>query len=240
MMNAPLTVAGKIEALFLGKAKEVETDGSAEWWDKPWRTGFYKNRQINPSWLGYEGFRGDEQADRVHHGRVEKAVCVYSAEHYPDWLSELSLAELPYGAFGENLTVSGLTEEQVYIGDVYRVGEALVQVSQPRQPCWKLARRWHIKDLAARVERTGRTGFYFRVLQHGWVIPEAEITLEKRGHEQWSIAICNHVMHHDKHHTEAARALADCRELSASWKDQLWQRAQGGIRSSSKRTEQPS
>ena len=216
-----------VQSLFLGAAKEVPVSGTDAWWDKPWRTGYFKEPQTARCWLGYQGFRGDEQADRAHHGGVDKAVCVYSQEHYPDWRRELAMPELPYGAFGENITVNGLTEERVFIGDVFSLGEAVVQVSQPRQPCWKLARRWQVKDLPARAEQSGRTGFYFRVLQHGWVAPGAEMRLIEHREERWSVAAANQVMHHAKDDVEAARTLSECRALSASWKDQLWQRVCG-------------
>jgi MOSC domain-containing protein YiiM len=222
-----MTLGYVIEALFVGGQKEIATTGTDEWWDKPWRTGFYKLPQAQPCWLGYEGFRGDEQADRQHHGGVDKAVCVYPLEHYSFWRDTLAMPDLPLGAFGENVTVAGCLEDQVFIGDVFSLGDAIVQVSQPRQPCWKLARRWRIKDLSARVEHTGYTGFYFRVLRHGWVGPAAAIHRIESGSPEWSIARCNHVMHHAKDDLTAAQQLAECSLLSASWKDQLWRRAQG-------------
>lgn len=227
---------GTVEALFLGPAKDVSAGGSDAWWDKPWRTGYFKAPQAARCWLGYQGFRGDEQADRQHHGGVDKAVCVYPLEHYAAWRAELAMPELPFGAFGENITVVGLTEERVFIGDVFSLGEAVVQVSQPRQPCWKLARRWRIKELPARAEQSGRTGFYFRVLEHGWVEPGAALRLIERTEPRWSVAAANHVMHHAKDDRDAARALAACRLLSGSWKDQLWQRACGVLQSSDART----
>lgn len=209
-------------SLHIGRAYVIEPSGTGEWWDKPWQTGFFKETQRQACWLGYEGFRGDEQADRRFHGGSEKAVCVYSAEHYPYWNEKLDLPDLPYGAFGENLTVAGLPETNVCIGDRYSLGEAVVQVSQPRQPCWKLARRWQVKDLAAQVERTGFTGFYFRVLHHGTVRPEDKLVLLERPFAEWTIDRCNQIMHHNKTDHENARKLAECPLLSASWKDSLW------------------
>lgn len=94
-------------------------------------------------------------------------MCVYPADHYPYWREALNLPVLPFGAFGENLTVEGLIEAMVCIGDIWTVGGATLQVSQPRQPCWKLARRWQVKTLALQVQQTGWTGCYFRVLGEG-------------------------------------------------------------------------
>lgn len=218
--------SGTVASLLLGHAREITPVGSGEWWDKDWQTGFYKEPQSAPCWLGYEGFRGDEQADRRFHGGVDKAVCVYPEEHYAYWREILPLDELPHGAFGENLTVSGLVEKAVCVGDLFRLGGALVQVSQPRQPCWKLARRWRIKDLTAQVEQTGFTGFYFRVMHHGQVSAGDELILQQRPFPQWTIARCNEIMHHQKGDAGPALALSECPLLSASWKDGLWARAQ--------------
>jgi len=116
-----------------------------------------------PVWLGRENLAGDGQADRQHHGGPDHAVLAYSIDHYPAWREELG-RELPPGSFAENLAITGRDESTVCIGDTYAIGTALVQVAQPRQPCVKIARRLGIPDLTRRVERTGRTGWYLRVL----------------------------------------------------------------------------
>jgi MOSC domain-containing protein YiiM len=231
---------GTVLSLHVGKARNIEPSGTDEWWDKPWQTGFFKEPHGESCWLGYEGFRGDEQADRRYHGGSEKAVCVYSAAHYPYWSETLALPDLAHGAFGENLTVNGLTETEVCIGDRFALGEAEVQVSQPRQPCWKLARRWHVKDLAVQVERTGFTGFYFRVIRHGAVHAGDALTLLERPFGMWTIDRCNQIIHHGKADHEAARELAGCPLLSASWKDSLWARTEKKqAASTNARTTQP-
>lgn len=120
-------------------------------------------------------------------GGPEKAVLAYAADHYPLWRSELEPLELPYGTFGENFTIAGLTEETVCIGDIYIIGGAIVQISQPRQPCWKLARRWQVKDLVIRVPANGRTGWYFRVLKEGYIEQGVPVILLDRPYPQWPI-----------------------------------------------------
>lgn len=184
--------------------------------DKPWVSGFFKSVVAGPVQVTRTQISGDGQADLVNHGGPDKAINVYPSEHLHYWQAELGLP-LPPGAFGENFTVAGSLESDVCVGDVFRVGEVIVQVSQPRQPCWKLARRWRIKDLAARVERTGFTGWYLRVLQEGVVEAPAEFTLLERPHPEWSVALANEIMHHRKDDREAAHALAQCPALSASW-----------------------
>ncbi|MBI1177874.1 MOSC domain-containing protein [bacterium] len=218
--------AAKLLSIQIASAAEIPATGIAAWWDKPWTSGFHKQAVAGRIWLGYEGLRGDQQADRENHGGVDKAVCVYAAEHYPSWRDVLKLPEMAHGAFGENFTVQGLMESEICIGDVFQVGAARVQVSQPRQPCWKLARRWRIKDLSAQVEQNGRTGFYFRVLQHGWVEAGDTIELVDRSFPRFAVAYANQIMHRRKNDIAAAMELASCPLLSGSWKDSLWLRAE--------------
>jgi MOSC domain-containing protein YiiM len=211
----------RLTSLQIGKPKTILPGGSGEWWDKEWISGIFKEPCSHPVWLGYQGIEGDGVADTRVHGGADKAVCVYPGEHYPAWRGELSSSNLAYGAFGENFTVSRLLEDQVCVGDVYSLGEARVQVSQPREPCWKPSRRWKVQDLAARILHTGRTGFYFRVLRHGCVEAGQDFKLEERPHSQWSVARCNGILHHHQEGLEGAAALAGCPPLSASWKDSL-------------------
>ncbi|QDV66773.1 6-N-hydroxylaminopurine resistance protein [Rosistilla carotiformis] len=192
--------------------------------EKPWVTGFWKEPVGEPLWLGTTNLQGDGQADLVNHGGPHKAVCVYSADHFPTWRETLGLEDLRAGAFGENFTVSDLTEQDVCIGDVWSVGDAVVQVSQPRQPCWKLARRWGIKDLAYQVQQTGRTGWYFRVLEEGLVGPGMRLGLVDRSSDPWTIEAANRVMHHDKQNLDDASRLAAVAALSPSWQATLQKR----------------
>jgi len=191
---------------------------------KPWTTGFFKSRVDGPVWLGLLNLQGDGQADLVHHGGANKAVCAYSADHFPFWRRELSGVDIQGGAFGENFTISGLTERDVCIGDVWQVGEARLQVSQPRQPCWKLARRWNFNDLALRVQQSGCTGWYFRVLKEGFVAGGSPMELVERTYADWTIEKANHVMHHDKANLAEAARLAAVLLLSPNWREALFQR----------------
>ena len=122
----------------------------------------------------------------------------------------------------------GQDETDVCIGDVYRVGEAVAQVSQPRQPCWKLARRWRLKSLALTTQETGRTGWYFRVLATGLVAPGDSVELVERPNPEWTVARANWIMHWYKADLEAAAALAAVAELSANWKATQTKRATKG------------
>jgi MOSC domain-containing protein YiiM len=214
----------QLHSLHVGKPQTIPSGGSLDWWDKEWTTALVKESVEEPVWLGYEGLRGDGCADLAVHGGVDRAVCVYPAEHYPYWRESLQLPELPFGAFGENFTTTGFDEGSVFVGDIYSLGETLVQLSQPRQPCWKPARRWKIKDLTARIEQTGRTGFYFRVLRHGHVQMGQPFELVERASSAWSVARCNEVMYRRKDDREATLDLSQFSVLSGSWKDSLYAR----------------
>lgn len=168
-------------------------------------------------YLSSVNFDGDQQADTVNHGGKDKAVCVYSFNHYPYWEKELGF-NLPLGAFGENLTVQGMLETDIHIGDIFQLDEAVVQVSQPRQPCYKLAAKYQVPDLVVRVQDTGYTGFYFRVLQEGWVSPQCTILVLERDPAEVTLAYANHIKYHDKQNQEGIERLLAVPALSDSWR----------------------
>ena len=213
----------------VGRPAEHGTASATDPMDHTWTTGFFKKPVAGPVSLRTTNLDGDGQADLINHGGPDKAACCYPAAHYGGWRVELGLPELPFGAFGENFTIDGLFESDVCVGDVYHLGGAVVQVSQPRQPCWKLARRWRVKDLARRVQRSGRTGWYFRVLVEGLVAPGMTLTLVERPSPQWTVERCNVVMHHEKGDRALASALAAVASLSASWRRTLTRRAEEGV-----------
>lgn len=221
-------VAATIISLQVGQPQTLGNSGSPDPFDEVWTTGFFKQPTSESLWLGTVNLAGDGQADLDNHGGPEKAVNVYPGEHYPYWLETLPVPDLHPGAFGENFTTTGLLESDVCIGDVFMIGDALVQISQPRQPCWKLARRWRVKDLAVRVQNTGRTGWYFRVLREGHVQVGNDLVLVERHCPDWTVSLANTVMHHRPHDREAASQLADCADLSLRWRTKLKRRAATG------------
>ncbi|QTD40527.1 MOSC domain-containing protein [Sporosarcina sp. Te-1] len=176
-------------------------------------TGIQKKPINKPILLTTLNFNGDGQGDLVHHGGIDKAVCAYPFEHYSYWEEQLG-RPLSFGAFGENLTLQGLTEKDLCIGDSFQLGEAVVQVSQPRQPCFKLALLYDRKDMPLLVQNSGYTGFYFRVLQEGMVSPLDEL-IPLHSHEKAiSVAEANRLMHHDKNDLVGIRQLLEVNELS--------------------------
>lgn len=209
----------------VGQPQTHESSDAANSAGAAWTTGFYKERVTTSVHVGRTNIAGDGQADLEHHGGPDKAVLAYSAEHYPLWHRELGIANLAWGGFGENLTIAGLDERLVCIGDTWQVGDVLFQVTQPRQPCWKLARRWQITDLPAQVIANGRSGWYLRVLTEGTIAPEMELTLVQRPHPAWTVFRAADVMHHHKKDRELAAELDALPELSGTWHVTLSRRA---------------
>lgn len=191
---------------------------------KGWTTAFFKRPIDGPILVGRLGLEGDQVAETRVHGGPDKAVCVYSANHFPHWRADLEEPTLGPAAFGENFTVSGLTEEAVCLGDRWRIGTAEFEVSQPRQPCWKLARRWKTKDLTLRVQRTGYTGWYLRVVTEGIVTPGDELIVTGNPLPEWTIQRANEVMYDLADDRNATAELAAVEPLANSWKRQLFKR----------------
>jgi MOSC domain-containing protein YiiM len=140
--------------------------------------------------IGPLGIEGDEQADPSVHGGPDKAIHHYPYDHYPAWRAEIGshpLLDAP-GGFGENIATSGLTEAQVCLGDRFRLGSALVEIAQGRQPCWKIGHHFGRAALTARVVETGRCGWYYRVIEAGEVGAGDGFELVERGLPQWSVS----------------------------------------------------
>jgi MOSC domain-containing protein YiiM len=216
-----------VRSIQVGTPETHGTKRAANPMDRTWRTGFYKDSVDGEVFLGETNLDGDQQADLRHHGGPEKAVCVYPSEHYPYWDDELDL-DLGPAAFGENFTTEGLTEREACIGDVYEVGEATMQITQPRSPCWKLARRWRVKDLAIRFEETGYTGWYLRVLDTGTITPGQSMSLADRPNPDWSVARATKVRYRMPDDRELAAELAAIDALGETWSDKLNHRAETG------------
>ena len=207
-------------SLNIGLPKEVTYGG------KVVHTGINKKQVKEPVYLSFVKFNGDGQADLVHHGGVDKAVCVYTGDHYPYWEKELN-QDLVYGAFGENITVSSMREEDVCIGDTFELGQAIVQVTQPRQPCFKLAKKYNIPKLPLYFQETGYTGFYFRVLKEGWVSSVDTLKRLQSDPKGVSIAFANRIMHKEKQNIEGVKRILEVNALSCSWRKSFEKRISG-------------
>lgn len=205
----------------VGQPTSYGSEAALDPHDQSWTTAFYKTPIEGEVFVGSTNIAGDRQADTKHHGGVHKAVLAYSADHYPGWRETLGLPDMPYGAFGENLTISGLNEETVCIGDVFRIGSVTFGVSQPRQPCWKLARRWRLHELVAITVRTGHTGWYLRVLEEGLIQSGLPVELLERPNSNWSVARANQIMHFRRTNAALLLELAEVPKLSPVWVKEL-------------------
>jgi MOSC domain-containing protein YiiM len=174
--------------------------------------------------LSPTGFDGDEQADLTVHGGPDKAICCYPSEHFPRWAALLGREAdgMPHGAFGENLTLEGALETTVCIGDTYRLGEdgVVVQVSQPRGPCFKLAARWGDKRVTREMAHDMIAGFYFRVVQTGTVGAGDTMELLDRSSDV-TVAEVLRVTYRDRHDPAALQRVATVPELAEQWRGSL-------------------
>jgi MOSC domain-containing protein YiiM len=192
---------------------------------QPVRSGIVKHpvTGVGTLKLSELNLEGDRQADLSVHGGLEKAVYAYASEHLPGWRAELGRPDIGPGFFGENLSTEGVIESDVAIGDLWAWGEALLQVAQPRWPCFKLTMRSGVGDMAARFRGSARTGWYLRVLRGGEVPVAGPITVAERHPAGVTIL--------DAHHAALPRAAPDLVErvlavpaLSPEWRRHIGRR----------------
>lgn len=185
------------------------------------RSAIWKQPRLGRVFVDEYGLSGDQQGDHRYHGGLEKAVHHYAFDHYAQWKSDFpsraSLFEAP-GLFGENFSSIGLTEANVYVGDTFQVGAAVLQVSQARQPCWKLNVRTSISTMAIKVQTTARTGWYYRVMQPGWVKSGDAFKLLRRPNPDWNLIKLLHYLYTESLNRSALAEIADLPFLSDSWR----------------------
>lgn len=213
-------ISARIDGLFLGAVK-------THWEGRPpsaiAKTTAYSLQEINEF-----GFVVDEQADLEVHGGHDKAIHHYAAEHYPTWISE---GEMPVGttpaAFGENITTIGMTETTLCIGDKLRLGSAVVQISQGRQPCWKVSAHTENQKMAYLFQKTGRTGWYYRVLEPGQARIGNTIILLERTQPNWTVERVTRARLTRKVSIQDANTLARLPELANNWQVAFAKMAEG-------------
>lgn len=199
--------------VLIGSLAPLGTDGVV--------SGIGKKPVQGPWRITFLGIEGDAQGDRKHHGGAEKALHHYPRDHYAVWQSEIGphpLLDAP-GAFGENLSTHGWTETSICIGDVVRFGSVLLQVSQGRQPCFRLNRRFQREDMAVQVQRTGRTGWYYRVREAGVVDEGAELSVVDRPQPEWPLARLVDLLYVNTRNVEVLSNAIGIAELAEGWRD---------------------
>jgi MOSC domain-containing protein YiiM len=191
---------------------------TVEWRGKAVETGIFKAPIDGPVMVRALNLDGDAQADLRVHGGVEKAVYAYPAEHYAYWQEALG-AELPWGAFGENLTVTGLDEDNLHIGDRLRIGAAELVVTQPRLPCYKLGVRFGRADIVKMFLNSRRTGVYFAVAHEGLAQAGDVIEVLERDRHAVKVADITRVYAFDKKDTATMRRIVAVPALPEGWRD---------------------
>lgn len=166
---------------------------------------------------------GDRQSDLSVHGGPNKAVYAYSSEHYPYWTQQLPNTDLVLGNFGENLTITGLTEEQAHIGDQYRIGTSILRVTQPRMPCFKLAIRFERADMIKRFWKSGRSGIYFAIVQEGELESGDEIELVEEHPARVAVADVVKVFKYEITDPEIYARVMEA-PIAGSWKEDIRER----------------
>jgi MOSC domain-containing protein YiiM len=182
-------------------------------------TGIFKKPIEGAVRLRKLNLDGDRQADLSVHGGPDKAVYAYPSEHYEYWRSELERADLPWGMFGENFTVEGMLEDETNIGDTFRIGSALVRVTQPRMPCYKLGIKFQRDDILKLFLMSLRSGFYFSVLEEGEVAAGDEIKLVARDPNNITVTDITKLYSTEKHNDELKRRAIEVEALPESWRN---------------------
>jgi MOSC domain-containing protein YiiM len=204
--------------IFLGGIRPLPPD------NKP--TGIFKRAHDMPVWLGREGLAGDAQADRRVHGGPEKALHQYPPGHYAALARSFPDAAtgLVPGSMGENLSVPGWDETNICVGDIFRLGDARIQVSQPRSPCWKIDSRHGVEGMASHVDAHGLTGWYYRVIEEGEVMAGCGFALLDRQAPEATLARLWQLWRTHRPEPGELERLAATPGLTASWQAKLHQR----------------
>ncbi|WP_170347585.1 MOSC domain-containing protein [Ruegeria atlantica] len=211
-----------VNGLFLGAAKD-------RWEGKP-PSAIQKDPVSGPQDVSFTGLYGDQQADLTVHGGAEKAIHHYALEHYTTWQAEGHMAPSKYpAAFGENISTRGLTEYNLCIGDILTLGTATVQISQGRQPCWKLGLHTGNEKMPYLFQKTGRTGWYYRVLEPGSVASGDKVTLVERRHPDWSVKRVTQARLTRRVSPQEAEVLASIDDLAPGWRAAFARMAEGAM-----------
>ena len=198
--------------------------------EKTTSTGIFKEPVAGRVMLRTLNLDGDAQADLNGHGGTYKAAYAYSVENYHYWADELDRTDFATaGQFGENFTVDGMTEDEIWIGDVFHVGDALVEVTQPRVPCFKLGIRMGIPDFQKQFAQSCRVGFYLRVLEEGEVGPGDEFMRVREASVRMTVRDVMHLLYFDPDNLEDAKKALDIEALSPGWRQSFADRVEKGI-----------
>ncbi|MDO9266764.1 MAG: MOSC domain-containing protein [Sulfurimonas sp.] len=217
----------KLISVQVGRVKSYGDKQSREFLEKYWKSASVKEVANGKVFVGKTGLVGDEVADKIHHGGEEKALFANSYENYGEWAKFLGLETIPFGALAENLTISGLHESNVCLGDIHKIGSALLQVSQPRKPCWKIAARWHNKKFTNEIYTTGLSGWYYRVLEEGFIEAGNEVNVVSQDESKVSILDANMAFANPIKYRDILEKIANISSIALSYKISVTNRIAG-------------
>lgn len=222
-MSTP-SLSTTIDHLLVGRAEPFGPNGEP--------SAIRKNIVSTPLLTTRLGLAGDEQADKRVHGGEEKAIHHFPAEHYDNLKTLLPDLSTGIGSFGENLSSLGITEKDVCIGDVFSLGSSVLQLSQGRQPCWKLNVRFQHKQMAKTIQEHGWTGWYYRVLTEGEISSGSELTLIERPYPEANLERIQHFLHREPMNLDGMKALLAIPVLPTSWRKTFEKRVSSGLKES--------
>lgn len=211
----------------VGRVKTYGDAQSKDFLEKEWQSASFKEVSLSPLLARFDGLAGDEVADKMHHGGIDKAIFANSYENYVHWASFLNIEQLPYGALAENLTISGLHESTVMLGEIHQIGSTILQVSQPRKPCWKISRRWGNKAFTNEIFTSGLTGWYYKVLQEGEMQKGDTIHVIREHGTEISILQANTAFREPERHQKMLEEILRIPSLAISYYESIEKRLSG-------------
>ena len=216
-----------LKALLIGDVKNYGSQNATDKLNLPWSSAIFKVAQNGEIFANELGFEGDSVADTKHHGGPEKAVFANSFANYAEWEKFLGLKNMAYGAMGENLCVDGLDESCVCVGDIHKIGSLVLQVSQPRKPCFKLSKRWGNENMATHIFKTGLTGWYYRVLTPGSCKAGDVIEVVESDPVHMSILEINRLFYAPSENLNLLEKFNALTTLTNGWHDDMKRRIEG-------------
>ena len=217
----------KVLSVLVGRAKTYGDANAKDFLEKEWCSASFKEMCASPIRVCFNGLEGDEVADKTHHGGVDKALFANSYENYAQWASFLNVKPLPYGALAENLTITGMHERNVTLGEIHHIGTAILQVSQPRKPCWKISRRWNHKAFTQEIFTSGLTGWYYKVLQEGMINANDAVYVIKQQTGAFSILEANNAFREPEKYRQMLETILKIPSLAPSYYESIVKRLKG-------------
>jgi len=215
-----------IKSIQIGKVENFGDSSKINFFLKYYETASFK-KVVPFGEVTLTGFVGDEVADKESHGGIEKAIFANSYENYPKWRKFLGVDELPFGAMAENLTISGLDETTVFLGDIHIIGGVTLQVSQPRKPCWKIARNHNNKDFTKEIFESGLTGWYYHLLKTGTIKANDTIKVISNEEEKISILEANSAFREPKKYQNILQRILTMKTISKNYQKSIEKRLDG-------------